>query len=169
MDLEMTGLEADVDKILQIATVVTDTDLNIVEKGPEIIIFQDEDVLVGMNDWCQEHHKLSGLTDKVRASKISTKQAEKATLDFIKKFTDQGEALLCGNSIHQDRNFLSKHMPMLHNYLHYRNIDVSSIKELSFRWFPDLPKFEKASKHTAMEDILESIDELKYYRENIFR
>lgn len=169
MDLEMTGLHAETDKILEIATVVTDAQLNILEQGPELVIRQPEEVLDKMNEWCKEHHGLSGLTDKVRQSTISIEQAETETLTFLKKHVQECQAPLCGNSIHQDRNFISRHMPRLHDYLHYRNIDVSSIKELSFRWYPALPKFKKAGKHTALEDIIESIEELRYYRKSIFK
>ncbi len=168
MDLEMTGLVSEVDRILEIATVITDPDLNIIETGPELAIFQEENTLEKMNDWCKQHHGESGLVDKVRHSNISEKEAEKLTLEFLKKHVNPEEAPLCGNSIHQDRNFISRYMPSLSDYLHYRNIDVSTIKELAFRWFSDLPKFKKANKHTALEDILESIEELKYYREKIF-
>lgn len=168
MDLEMTGLVSEVDKILEIATVITDPNLNIIGIGPELAIFQKDEILENMNDWCKQHHGESGLIDKVRCSKVSEKEAEKLTLDFLKEHVNPEEAPLCGNSIHQDRNFITRYMPFLGNYLHYRNIDVSTIKELSFRWFPDLPMFKKASKHTALEDILESIEELKYYREKIF-
>jgi oligoribonuclease len=169
MDLEMTGLEALTDKILEIATVITDSALNIIEQGPELVLYQSDEVLSGMNDWCKEHHGQSGLADKVKGSSINEREAETATLNFIKKHVEQGQAPLCGNSIHQDRNFLARHMLELHGYLHYRNIDVSSIKELTFRWYPDLPKFKKANKHTALGDIIESIEELKYYRKMIFR
>lgn len=169
MDLEMTGLDADNDQILEIATVITDTDLNLIENGPELVIHQSEDVLNSMNDWCKEHHGASGLTEKVRNSRVSLSEAEQLTFDFIKQHVSLEQAPLCGNSIHQDRNFLAVHMPTLHEYLHYRNIDVSSIKELTFRWYPDLPKFKKANKHTALEDILESIEELKYYKQQVFR
>lgn len=169
MDLEMTGLDAAVDKIIEIATVVTDIDLNIIDQGPELVIHQADDVLENMNDWCKEHHGDSGLTNRVRDSVVTEAEAEAKTLDFLKLHVLEYQAPLCGNSIHQDRNFLVKHMPDLHSYLHYRNIDVSSIKELTFRWYPDLPKFKKQGKHTALEDIIESIEELKYYRRMIFK
>lgn len=169
MDLEMTGLDSSIDRILEIATVITDTNLNIVEHGPELVIHQPDEVLANMNDWCKEHHGKSGLTEKVRAAGVTEKEAELVTLSFLKEYVEEFEAPLCGNSIHQDRNFLAKHMPDLHAYLHYRNIDVSSLKELTFRWFPELPKFKKANKHTALEDVIESIQELKYYREMVFK
>ncbi len=169
MDLEMTGLNPSRDRILEIATVVTDTDLNIIEQGPELIIYQPEEVLADMNDWCKEHHGQSGLVEKVGNSAISESQAEEETLEFLKKHVEKERAPLCGNSIHQDRNFLAVYMKQLDGYLHYRNIDVSSIKELTFRWYPDLPRFKKANKHTALEDILESVEELKYYRDKVFK
>ncbi len=168
MDLEMTGLEAITDTIIEIATIITDIDLNTIEIGPEFVIYQDEEILEEMNEWCQEHHALSGLTDRVRQSNITTQMAEKQTLDFLKKYVPEGKAPLCGNSIHQDRAFLKRHMPSLEQYLHYRNIDISSLKELAFRWYPNLKKYQKQGKHTAMEDIKESIDELKYYRKHLF-
>jgi oligoribonuclease len=169
MDLEMTGLEPATDKILEIATVVTDSDLNIIEHGPELVIHQPDSVLSNMNDWCKEHHGNSGLTEKVKVAGVTEPEAEFVTLSFVKEYVEEFQAPLCGNSIHQDRNFLVRHMPDLNAYLHYRNIDVSSLKELSFRWYPDMQKFVKANKHTAMEDILESIEELKYYRKMIFK
>ncbi len=169
MDLEMTGLIPTDDKILEIATVITDLALNVVNQGPELVIHQTDKVLEYMNDWCKEHHGESGLTDKVKVSQIDIGEAEERTLDFLKQHVNPGEVPLCGNSIHQDRNFLAEHMPRLHEYLHYRNIDVSSVKELTYRWYPELPKFKKANNHTALQDILESIEELKYYKEKIFK
>ncbi len=169
MDLEMTGLEPATDKILEIATVITDSNLNIIEHGPELVIHQPDEVLSSMNDWCKEHHGNSGLTEKVKIAGVTEPEAEFVTLSFLKEYVEEFQAPLCGNSIHQDRNFLVRHMPDLNGYLHYRNIDVSSLKELSFRWYPNMPKFKKANKHTAMEDILESIEELKYYRQMIFK
>lgn len=168
MDLEMTGLEPQHDTILEIATIVTDIHLNIIEYGPEIAIYQNEDVIQGMNEWCQVHHRESGLVDRVRASKISLAEAEQQTLEFIQKHVEKGMAPLCGNSIHQDRSFLAAYMPDLHAHFHYRNIDVSTIKELVYRWYPNLEKFQKQGKHTALEDIKESIKELVYYKKHIF-
>ncbi len=169
MDLEMTGLNPARDRILEIATIITDTDLNLVEMGPELVIYQSDEVLAGMNEWCVEHHSDSGLVDKVKQSSISEAEAEAETLDFLKQHLDPESAPLCGNSIHQDRNFLARYMTRLNKFLHYRNIDVSSLKELTYRWYPDLPKFIKKGMHTALEDILESVEELKYYRKYIFK
>jgi len=169
MDLEMTGLDPVEDTIIEIATIITDIDLNIVELGPEYVIHQSDNVLDNMNDWCKVHHKKSGLTEHVKKSKINIEQAEADTLSFVKQYVKEGETPLCGNSIHQDRTFLKEHMNTLDNYLHYRNIDISSIKELAFRWYPDFPKFVKKGNHTALDDIKESIDELKYYRKHFFK
>ncbi|NQU63264.1 MAG: oligoribonuclease [SAR324 cluster bacterium] len=169
MDLEMTGLDSEADRILEIATVITDIDLNLVAIGPELAIHQDEKLLESMNAWNQEHHGKSGLIQRVLNSKISDEEASEQTLRFIQKYVKEGDAPLCGNSIHQDRSFLRLYMLELHDYLSYRNIDVSSIKELSYRWFPELPKYEKENKHTALEDVYESIAELAYYRQRLFR
>ncbi len=169
MDLEMTGLDANSDTIIEIATIITDNDLNIIKTGPEYAIHQSDSILDNMNEWCQVQHNKSGLVGRVKNSEISMKKAETDTLDFMKEYVEEGITPLCGNSIHQDRNFLKVHMPDLDNYLHYRNIDISSIKELVFRWYPDAPKFEKKGNHTALDDIKESIEELRYYRKHIFR
>jgi oligoribonuclease len=169
IDLEMTGLNPEQDTILEIATLITNSDLDMIEIGPEIAVSQSDHVLETMNDWCKEHHGKSGLTEKVRQSTISLEEAEAVTLKFVKKHTPFEEAPLCGNSIYQDRRFLAKYMPRLNSHLHYRNIDISSVKELALRWYPTLPKFEKANKHTALEDILESLEELRYYRERLFK
>ncbi len=168
MDLEMTGLISETDRILEISTVITDVDLKLVSVGPQLAIFQDQEYLAQMNEWNQEHHGQSGLIERVLNSNITVEDAEERTLRFIREYVQKGEAPLCGNSIHQDRRFLYQYMPTLNDYLSYRNIDVSTIKELSYRWFPDLPKFEKQNKHTALEDVHESIAELAYYRKHIF-
>lgn len=169
MDLEMTGLNSETDRILEISTVITDIDLKLVAVGPQLAVFQEQSILARMNEWNQEHHGQSGLIGRVQNSSISAEEAEEKTLHFIKEYVPAGEAPLCGNSIHQDRRFLYHYMPALNNYLSYRNIDVSTIKELTYRWYPDLPKFEKQNKHTALEDVHESIAELAYYRKHIFR
>jgi len=168
LDLEMTGLDPLSDRILEIALVVTDIDLNLVDDGLEYVIHQNDDVLEEMNDWCKEHHGESGLVEKVKASTLTIEEAEAKTMVYLQKYIKEGDAPLCGNSIHQDRNFLAAYMPRVNNFFHYRNIDVSSLKELSYRWYPNTPKFQKENKHTALEDVYESIGELKYYRENLF-
>ena len=168
MDLEMTGLDPEENTILEIATLITDFNLNIVAEGPVIAIHQTDELLDSMDEWNTNCHTKTGLTDRVKKSDIDMKGAELLTLDFIKKHVDKNTSPLCGNTIWQDRRFLIKYMPELENYCHYRNIDVSSIKELYTRWYPNLPVFEKAKVHSAMKDITESVDELKYYRNNIF-
>ena len=173
MDLEMSGLNPEHDVILEIATVVTDANLKILGKGPVIAIHQPENILNGMDDWNTRHHTQSGLVERVRHSRYDTAAAEKATLYFIRQYTvkhdrEHSGNLLCGNSITQDRRFLYKYMPQISEWLSYRNIDVSSIKELAFRWFPNLPEFEKQERHQALDDILESIAELEYYKKTIF-
>ncbi len=167
MDLEMTGLDPNHDTILEIATIVTNKNLDIIEMGPEIAIFESKEKLDSMSDWCQTHHRESGLVDRVLQSNYSVTKAETETLEFIKKHVAVGEAPLCGNSIHQDRRFLARYMENLNNYLHYRNIDVSTLKELFKRWYPEIPKFEKENQHTALEDTKESIAELVYYRDKM--
>lgn len=168
IDLEMTGLDPDTMVILEIATVVTDANLNIIAEGPLIAINYPVDVLDRMEEWSRTHHTESGLLDRVRASEYNCSQAEQATLKFISSHLGKGESPLCGNSVWQDRRFLTKHMPVLEAYFHYRIIDVSSIKELAARWYPGLPPYQKKKDHLAMNDIRESIEELKYFRRNIF-
>lgn len=168
IDLEMTGLDPETDHIIEIASLITDGDLNIIAEGPEIVIHQPDEVLNGMNEWCIKQHGESGLTQKVRESKISLKEAEKLTLKFIRKYTGRTKVPLCGNSIGQDKMFLMKYMPLIIKQLHYRMVDVSSIKEMAHRWYPSFDKFPKAVTHRAMDDIKESVGELKYYREKLF-
>jgi len=168
MDLEMTGLDPKVDTILEIATVITDGQLNTVAEGPNIVIHQPDSVLDAMGDWCKQHHGNSGLSEKVRSSTISMLAAEQQTLDFIKAHVPEGVSPLCGNSIHQDRRFLVPYMPTLEAYMHYRNIDVSTVKELSKRWYPKIEAPAKAGEHLALADVRESIAELTFYREQIF-
>lgn len=169
MDLEMTGLDPKVDTILEIATIITDGQLSIVAEGPNIVVYQPDSVLDAMGDWCKEHHGNSGLSEKVRASTVSMLDAEQQSLNFIKKYVPQGVSPLCGNSIHQDRRFLVPYMPTLERYLHYRNIDVSTVKELTRRWYPRVDAPAKVGEHLALADVRESIDELKFYRKNCFR
>lgn len=168
IDLEMSGLDPEEQVILEIASLVTDGNLHIVAKGPNIAIHHPEEALLGMDGWSREHHQASGLLDRVKASPMDCRQAEKETLQFLGLHCRQGESPLCGNSIWQDRRFLVKYMPELEAFLHYRNIDVSSIKELAAMWYPSLAPFTKEKAHLAMSDILESIQELRHYRQKIF-
>ncbi len=164
MDLEMTGLDPECDTIIEMATIVTDGELNIVAEGPNLVIHQPDHVMDQMNDWCKKYHGKSGLTQRVKDSDISLSQAEQLTLDFIRKHVAEGVAPLCGNSIHQDRRFLVKYMPRLENWLHYRNVDVSTVKELIKRWYPAQAGWKKKEAHLALADIQESIEELRHYR-----
>jgi len=168
IDLEMSGLDPDTCEILEIATIVTDPDLVILAEGPELIIHQPDSVLEAMDEWCTQHHGDSGLTAAVKASKISLAEAEKLTVDFLKEHVEAGSSPLCGNSIWQDRRFLVKHMPTLDAFLHYRLIDVSTVKELARRWYPDVTAPKKGESHRALDDIRESIAELSFYRERVF-
>ena len=169
IDLEMTGLDPEKMVIIEIASIVTDDDLNVIAEGPNIAIGYPEDILNNMEEWSLTHHTASGLLDRVRASRYNCIQAEEATLRFLQRHCNKGESPLAGNSIWQDRRFLARHMPELENFFHYRIIDVSSIKELVRRWYPSLAPYEKEKSHMALEDIRESINELKYYREHIFK
>jgi oligoribonuclease len=170
IDLEMTGLDPDHDRIIEIATVITDSRLNILEKGPVLAVHQDDGVLSGMDEWNTRTHTASGLVDRVRRSTVRETEAEQETLAFVQRFVPANSSPLCGNSICQDRRFLHRNMPRLERYLHYRNLDVSTLKELVKRWNPDLlDGFTKRASHQAMDDILESIDELRYYREHFLR
>lgn len=169
MDLEMTGLDAEGDVILEIATLVTDGELRIVAEGPDLAIHHDEATLARMDDWNVSHHTASGLLERVRESQVSVVEAEAVTLAFIQRHVVEHASPLCGNSVWQDRRFLVRHMPTLNNHLHYRNIDVSTVKELARRWRPDvLAGVRKQGAHRAMEDIRESIAELAHYREFFF-
>ena len=170
VDLEMSGLDIDKDHIIEMACLITDSNLKIVAEGPEIIINQADHVLDGMDDWCKKHHGESGLTDAVRKSKISIDTAEDLMLEFIQKHVPYKCCPLAGNSIHMDRIFLNKYMKRFLDHLHYRIVDVSSIKDLSNRWYPELndKKPKKKLSHRALDDIKESIEELKFYRETIF-
>jgi len=170
IDLEMTGLNPDTDQIIEIATIVTDSDLNILAEGPQLVIHQNKAIMDNMNNWCLEHHGQSGLTERVLASKISCAQAEQATIEFLKEWVPAGISPLCGNSIGQDRRFMVRHMPDLNNYFHYRSIDVSSIKELGRRWAPEMvEQHKKTETHLALQDIKESISELQHYQKHFFK
>ena len=170
MDMEMTGLDPEVDVILEIATIVTDSELNAIAEGPVLAISQPETALARMDEWNTEHHTASGLIDRVRQHGVPLIEAEAQTLDFLERHTTRDTSPLCGNTIWQDRRFLIKYMPEVAAFLHYRIIDVSSIKELAFRWHPELiSQRRKANAHRALEDIRESIDELRFYRERFFR
>ena len=168
IDLEMTGLDIDTCTIIEIATIVTDGDLNIIEIGPNLAINVDETYIESMDEWNTKHHHESGLVQRVRESDESLSSAEQKTLDFLRKHVKEKKAPLCGNSIWNDRRFLEKFMPKLANFLHYRMVDVSSVKEISKRWYPMLPQYEKKGAHLALDDIIESIEELKHFRKTVF-
>jgi len=170
IDMEMTGLNSDTDKIIEIATIITNSNLDVIAQGPVLAVHQTDSVLSGMDEWNTRTHGGSGLTQRVRESTLSEADVERQTLDFIQQYVPKNKSPLCGNSICQDRRFMARGMPQLEAYLHYRNLDVSSIKELVRRWKPELSNgFEKKNTHKALDDILESIAELKYYREHFFK
>jgi len=170
IDLEMTGLDPDRDVIIEIATVITDKNLNVLAEGPVMAVHQADEILDAMDDWNQEHHGESGLIQRVKQSNISAADAEAQTLKFLTEWVPAKASPICGNSICQDRRFLYRYMPTLEAYFHYRNLDVSTIKELAARWSPQLMNgFSKKSTHRALHDIIESIEELKYYREHFFK
>lgn len=170
IDLEMTGLDAKKDVILEIACIITDSNLNVVAEGPVLVIHQSQDMLASMDAWPKKQHTQSGLIERVRASSITTQHAEDQIVAFIKEHCSPNTALLAGNSVWQDRVFLHAYMPQILTYLHYRIIDVSTVKELVARWYPDSPhvKFEKKDTHRALQDINESIAELKHFRTYFF-
>jgi oligoribonuclease len=169
LDLEMTGLDTNNDKIIEMATIVTDKNLNILAEGPVIAIFQENEILDEMDDWNTKQHTASGLVDRVRNSKIHEEEAEQATLGFLQEHLDSGQSPMCGSSICQDRRFLARCMPKLESFFHYRNLDVSAVKEIVKRWYPSVTKgVELERKHLALEDIKDSIRELEYYREKFF-
>jgi oligoribonuclease len=169
LDLEMTGLDPDRHTILEIATLITDSNLNVLAEGPSIAIFQENETLERMEAWSRETHSKSGLLKRVRESRIPIAEAERQTMAFIGRFSPPGTSPLCGNSVGHDRRFLVRHMPTLHRYFHYRNIDVSTVKELINRWYPVGPRPpEKRGSHLAMEDVRESVQELIFYRDHYF-
>jgi oligoribonuclease len=170
IDLEMTGLVPETDQIIEIATLITDADLNILAEGPVLAIHQPDAALAAMDEWNTKQHGGSGLVDRVKASDISVGAAESQTLAFLQDWVPARKSPMCGNSICQDRRFLARYMPQLEAYFHYRNLDVSSVKELAARWRPELLKgFKKRGSHLALDDIRDSVAELAYYREHFFR
>lgn len=169
IDLEMTGLDTQNDAIIEIATVITDKELNKVADGPVFAIHQSDEVLAAMDGWNTNQHGLSGLTERVRESDIDYAYAEQETIEFLEHFVGKGKSPMCGNSICQDRRFLARLMPELEAFFHYRNLDVSTIKELGTRWYPGLDQgIRKNTRHLAQDDVYDSIDELRYYREMLF-
>ncbi len=170
IDLEMTGLDPETDLIIEIATIVTDADLNVLAEGPVIAVHQSNEALNRMDEWCTNTHGSTGLTQRVKDSTVSEAEAERQTVEFLKQYVDKGVSPICGNSIGQDRRFLVKYMKELEAFFHYRNLDVSTIKELARRWRPEVASsFKKEGVHLALNDIQESIGELKHYREHFFK
>ena len=170
LDLEMTGLDPEQDVIIEIATIVTDAHLNVLGEGPSLVIHQSDSVLENMNAWCIKQHGQSGLTQRVRESKVSCSDAEQQTLTVLKTLVDGGHSPMCGNTIGQDRRFLVKYMPQLEAYFHYRNLDVSTLKELARRWHPDLlDGLKKDGSHLALDDVRDSIAEMAYYRDHFLK
>ena len=169
VDMEMTGLIPEVDRVIEIATIVTDSHLNVLAEGPVIAIKQPDAALEAMDEWNTRTHSASGLVERVRSSAVSEQMASDMTLDFLKEWVPEGTSPMCGNSICQDRRFMARHMPALEKYFHYRNLDVSTLKILAQRWRPDLPDLPKQGAHQALADIRESIEELRHYRTHFLR
>ena len=170
VDMEMTGLDPDTDRIIEVAVVVTDMHLNVLAEGPVFAIHQSDETLDKMDNWNKGTHGRSGLIDRVRASTVTEADAETALIAFLKNFVPAGKSPMCGNTICQDRRFMARGMPKLEAFFHYRNLDVSTLKELCRRWKPELASgFKKHQKHTALADIIESVEELKYYREHFIK
>ncbi len=169
VDMEMTGLIPEQHRVIEIATIVTDSELNELAQGPVIAIHQSDDELQAMDEWNTTHHTGSGLVDRVRSSVVDEQRAARETLDFLEEWLPPGQSPMCGNSICQDRRFMARHLPELEVFFHYRNLDVSTLKILAGRWRPDLPGLQKQNVHLALDDIRESIAELRYYREHFLR
>ena len=169
VDMEMTGLIPEQHRVIEIATIVTDSELNELAQGPVIAIHQSDDELQAMDEWNTTHHTGSGLVDRVRSSVVDEQRAARETLDFLEEWLPPGQSPMCGNSICQDRRFMARHLPELEGFFHYRNLDVSTLKILAGRWRPDLPGLRKQNVHLALDDIRESIAELRYYREHFLR
>ena len=169
IDMEMTGLDVDRHHVLEVAALVTDGDLNELDDGLDLIVHQPDETLALMDDWCVKQHGQSGLTEAVRASRVGIGEARALLLDYLRGRTSEGQSPLCGNSVGHDKRFLERWMPDVVRHLHYRIIDVSTVKELALRWYPDLERFPKGEAHRARDDIRESLAELRYYRERVFR
>ena len=170
IDMEMTGLQPEINRVIEVAAIITDKNLNILHEGPVVAIHQSDDVLNGMDEWNTDTHTRSGLVDRVRASSIDEAECEKIFLETFKRFVPEGKSPMCGNTIGQDRRFMARWLPNLERYFHYRYLDVSTLKELARRWAPNAVKtFPKATRHQALSDIQESIHELKHYRETILK
>ena len=169
IDLEMTGLDIEKESIIEIATIITDGELNILAHGPNVAITVDESLIEGMDEWNTTHHFESGLVKRIREQGVNLSEAENMTLDFLKEWVDPNTAPLCGNSVWNDRRFLEKEMPLVAEYLHYRMIDVSTVKELARRWYPEVDKYPKKGAHLALDDIIESVEELDYFRSKVFK
>jgi len=170
VDMEMSGLNPDTDKVLEVAIVVTDSNLNTVAEAPVLVVHQDDAVLDAMDSWNKSTHAKSGLVERVKASTLAEQEAAERMVGFLREYVPSGISPMCGNSVHQDRRFMARHLPKLEAYFHYRNLDVSTLKELMKRWKPELAAgMVKHGKHEALADIYESIDELKYYREHFLK
>ena len=170
IDLEMTGLDPEQERIIEMATLITDSELNLIAEGPVLAVHQSDTLMGAMDQWCTRTHGESGLTQRVKDSRISEAEAEQQTLTFLREHLEPGDSPLCGNSIGQDRRFLVKYMSRLEEFFHYRNLDVSTIKELARRWRPDvLDGVKKQGNHLALDDIRDSINELRHYREHFFK